>query len=229
MDRLITYAITVCNEHEELETLLLQLEVGLGEQTDWHILVQNDDGNTTPEVIAVIRKYAEKFGPGKFTSVSYPLDMDFARYKNNLRRFARGKWIFQIDADETLRSNLLYGLHKLLSSPDQEDLDVVLLSRINVVKDIAEEDIRNWHWNVRSDVPGVNHPVINWPDMQYRIYRNHPVIQWKNKVHEILTGHKTLAKLCHPDWSLVHVKGIERQRAQNAFYSKIIEKQLNID
>ena len=228
MDRLITYAITVCNEHHELESLLSQLWGFLEANDDWQILVQNDDGNTTPEVYEVIEKYKKIIPTTHFSHVEYPLDMDFARYKNNLARFARGKWIFQIDADELLRPALLTDLPSILNDPDNEDLDVILLSRINVVRGITDAHIHAWRWNVRNDIPGVDAPVINWPDFQWRIYRNKPEIQWKNKVHEVLTGFKVYTKIAYPQWSLYHEKDIERQQAQNLFYGEISEKNLNL-
>ena len=48
----ISYAIPVCNEHEELKRLLDFLEVNIRKEDE--VVVQCDEGNTTPEVYKVI-------------------------------------------------------------------------------------------------------------------------------------------------------------------------------
>jgi GT2 family glycosyltransferase len=51
----ISYAIPVCNEHKELERLLEFLTSKKRNQDE--IVVQYDEGNTTPEVFKVIGKF----------------------------------------------------------------------------------------------------------------------------------------------------------------------------
>jgi biopolymer transport protein ExbD len=54
----ITYAITVCNEHKELERLLDQLYASLKEEDE--ILIQADEQNCTKEVIKIMNKWSDK-------------------------------------------------------------------------------------------------------------------------------------------------------------------------
>ena len=51
----ISYAITVCNEHKELKTLLTFLFDNKRKEDE--VVVQYDNGNTTEEVMDVIEKY----------------------------------------------------------------------------------------------------------------------------------------------------------------------------
>jgi len=63
---------------------------------------------------------------------------------------------------------------------------------------------------------------VNWPDMQWRIYKNDSKMQWQGNVHEKITGHKTFAELpAEEAYALYHPKGIERQEKQNKFYEDI--------
>ena len=54
----ISYAITVCDEHEELDRLLSFLIENIREEDE--ILVQCDENNTTSEVLKVLNKCADR-------------------------------------------------------------------------------------------------------------------------------------------------------------------------
>ena len=65
-------------------------------------------------------------------------------------------------------------------------------------------------------------PIVNWPDLQCRIWKNKPELKWKNKVHEVLDGFKTYTAL--PDveyFALYHPKTIQKQEKQNQLYNEI--------
>ena len=88
----ISFAITVHNEHKELDKLLQQLVKSIREEDE--IVVQMDI-TATEEVKAVVNSY-------KLTNYFHPLNKDFATFKNNLKSLCTKDWIFFIDADETL-------------------------------------------------------------------------------------------------------------------------------
>jgi hypothetical protein len=95
-------------------------------------------------------------------------------------------------------------------------VDVMLVPRINTVEGLTEEHIKKWGWRV--DEKG----WVNFPDLQWRIYRNTLEIKWKNKVHEVLDGfkiHSMLPKM--EEYSLYHPKTIERQEKQNEYYETL--------
>ena len=202
---MISIAITVCNEHKELETLLDYLsERALS--PDYEIVIQIDEENHTPEILHIVidRGIKHHF---------FPLNKDFAAYKNELIKHCSGEFIFQVDADEIPSSGLLEILpHILKSNPE---VDLYLVPRINTVSDITEEHILKWGWRYENN-------RVNWPDYQTRIYRNSPDIKWKNAVHETLEGHKIFTTLPQTDsLSLIHPKTIKKQEKQNEFYNTV--------
>ena len=75
----ISYAIPVCNEDKELDRLLAQLL--FHETPNMEVVVQCDQGNTTPEVYKVLDKYS-----AFIHVVQFPLKGNFAAFKNNLKK-----------------------------------------------------------------------------------------------------------------------------------------------
>lgn len=202
---MISLAITVCNEHKELETLLDYLS-DRALSPEYEIVVQIDKDNHTDDVIGVI------VGRG-IKHWFHPLNKDFASYKNELANHCEGEYIFQIDADELPSVELLDMLPDILES--NPEVDVYLVPRINTVSGITEEHILKWGWRYEND-------RINFPDYQWRIYRNNESIRWKNKVHEVLEGYKQYASLpAQDEFCLIHPKNIKRQEKQNEFYNTI--------
>ena len=200
----ISYAITACNEHVELERLLNQLSSSIRDEDE--IVVQMDF-TATNEVKDVVNKY-------KLMNYFHPLNGDFATFKNNLSSLCTKDYIFQIDADEYPHPELIPLLPSILEAND--DTDVFLVPRINTVEGLTEQHIKQWGWNVD------HHNRVNFPDYQWRVWRNVPTIKWINKVHERLDGFglytnfPPLEEMC-----LYHPKDIKRQEKQNAFYGQI--------
>ena len=201
----ISFAITVHNEHEELDKLLQQLVKNI--RVEDEIVVQMDI-TATEEVKAVVNNY-------KLTNYFHPLNKDFATFKNNLKSLCTKDWIFFIDADETLNYYFSKNIHEFLEL-NKGIVDLIAVPRVNKVNGLTQAHIDKWRWFVDDN------GWVNWPDYQTRICANKPEIQWVNKVHERLTGFKTSAQLpALEEWSLTHIKDIERQEKQNNFYNKI--------
>ena len=204
----ISYAIPVCNEHAELEKLLYFLHKHIDKNDE--IIVQCDQGNTTPEVYKVLSIW--KNSPLKI--IEFPLNGDFASFKNNLKNQCTGDWIFQIDADELPHESLIKSLKSVLEVNPTTEL--LLIPRVNTVNGITQEHINKWRWNINEK------GWVNWPDYQTRIIQNSPKIQWISKVHEVITGISTKAFLPkEEEWALYHPKTIEKQEIQNKFYNTL--------
>ena len=137
----ISYAIPVCNEHEELMRLLSILVTNKRDEDE--IVVQCDQGNTTPEVYKVLDQFY-----GRINVIEFPLKGNFSAFKNNLKKHCTGEWIFQIDADEYVTIEFLQNLHVILQ--DNPTIDVFLLPRINTVEGLTQEHINKWRWNVNE-------------------------------------------------------------------------------
>jgi hypothetical protein len=194
----------------ELEKLLNYLRTNL--KSNDEIVLQMDSAKVTDAVRGVAILYQSRIPSMKV--IEYPLNGDFASFKNNLKKHCSKKWIFNIDADEMPSSFLIENIHPILESND--DLDVLIVPRWNIVEGITKEHINRWRW--KYDEQG----RINWPDWQMRIYKNKEEIQWKNKVHEVLEGFDKYAMLPDDkDYCLFHNKSIQRQEKQNDFYDTI--------
>jgi hypothetical protein len=203
----ISYAITVCDEHQELDRLISFLIKHKRDEDE--IVVQNDEGNTTTEVYDVIRKHGDDI-----IHTEYPLMHHFAEYKNKLKAACSGDYIFQIDADEYPDADLVATLPWILQ--ENPDTEVYWVPRINIVNGIRAEHLQQWGWRMDSD------NRINFPDYQCRIIKNVDRIKWMNKVHEIIIGQTSEAKLPTNDmYCLRHPKNIDRQQQQNLFYETL--------
>ena len=200
----ISYAITAHNEAEELNRLLKQLTEG--KESGDEILIQLDD-KATDKVKFVVDSYPVK-------SIIFPLNNDFAAFKNNLKDNCTGDYIFFIDADEYLSEHLLKLLKQVLETNSQ--VDCYGVPRVNTVSGLTEEHITKWGWIVKDD-------KINWPDYQTRICKNVPHIKWVGKVHERLEGWQvsSVFPADFEDWALYHPKTIERQEQQNNYYNTL--------
>ena len=204
----ISYAITVHNELEELTKLLDFLNNKIREEDE--IVIQYDEGGVTDEVLEFLNINKELHG---YTVVGFPLNKDFASYKNNLKSNCTGDYIFQIDADEIPHEVMIAYLPEVLQS---NPVDIIFVPRINTVNGLTQEHIQKWKWNVNEK------GWVNWPDYQTRIYKNTEDVTWMNKVHEKITGYDTFSNFpAEEHWSLYHPKQIDRQEQQNQFYETI--------
>jgi len=206
----VTYAITVCNELVEITNLINFLHPRL--KKDDEILIQYDSDAVTSQVkdyLTILRQLHSNV-----RVIGFPLNKDFASYKNNLKNHANGMFIFQIDADEMPSEYLVENLQFFLES--NKDVDLFFVPRINTVKGLTKEHIQKWRWKVDEN------GWINFPDYQTRIYRRTSEIEWQGKVHERIIGYNTLSVLPQEEeYCLYHHKQIERQEKQNDYYDTI--------
>jgi GT2 family glycosyltransferase len=204
----ISYAITVHNELEELMKLLDFLNNNIREEDE--IVVQYDENGVTNEVLEFLNIKKEIHG---YTVIGFPLNKDFATYKNNLKANCTKDYIFQIDADEIPNEVMIAYLPQVL---EDNPVDIIFVPRVNTVNGLTQEHIQKWRWNVNEK------GWVNWPDYQTRIYKNTEDVTWMNKVHEKITGYDTFSNFpAEEQWALYHPKEIDRQEIQNQFYTTI--------
>ena len=205
----ISYAIPVCNEHTELKKLLNFLFLWIDENDE--IIIQCDQGNTTPEVYKILDSFKTK---SQICVIEFPLNRDFSSFKNNLKNHCTGEWIFQIDADELPHESLITNLKELLKLNPTTEL--FLVPRVNTVDGLTQEHINKWRWNINEK------GWVNWPDYQTRIIQNSSKINWASKVHEVIVGFSTKGFLpTKEEWCLYHPKNIKKQEVQNKFYDTL--------
>jgi hypothetical protein len=205
----ISYAITVCTEFLEIQRLINFLLKHKRAQDD--IVVLFDEANGDKEIEAYLRSHSVN---GEFMWHAGKFERHFADWKNKLTSYCTGDYIFQIDADEIPTKTLIEYLPDVLE--ENEDIDVFLIPRVNTVEGLTPKHITKWGWKVNDA------GWVNWPDMQWRLWKNKPEIQWVNKVHERLDGFKTYTAM--PDveyFALYHPKTIQKQEKQNNLYDQI--------
>jgi hypothetical protein len=205
----ISYAITVCNEVEEVKKLIDFLHSN--KRAEDEICVLLDKPKAHHSLVDRLYKYSSANWIYLKESV---FNNHFADWKNELTKMCSGDYIFQIDADEIPNELLIENLPSILeANPDNE---VYLVPRVNTVEGLTQEHITKWKWNVSEK------GWVNWPDYQWRIWKNKPEIKWKNRVHEVLEGFKTYAPLpANEQLALQHPKTIDRQEKQNEYYETL--------
>ena len=207
----ITYAVTVCNELEEITKLINFLHPRIKSEDE--ILIQYDEDSATDAVKQYLLIISQLHNTN-IKVISYPLNNDFASFKNNLKDNANGIFIFQIDADEIPSEYLVENLSDFIEY--NKDVDLFFVPRVNTVEGLTPKHIKKWGWNVNEK------GWVNFPDYQTRIYRRTSEIQWTGKVHERIVGYNTLSVLpSEEEYCLYHPKQIERQEKQNAYYDTL--------
>lgn len=206
----ISYAITVCNELDEIKTLLPFL-YGRKRKHD-EIVILQDISKNDPELTTYLEGYAANSSDVRLFQQKFK--NHFGEWKNLLTDFCKNNFIFQIDADEVPHKDLIETLPLLLEQ--NKNVEVLLVPRVNTVAGLTNEHIAKWNWSVNEK------GWVNWPDYQWRIYKNTIDIRWINKVHERLKGFKQYATLpMEEEFALYHPKEIKRQERQNEYYDTL--------
>tara|TARA_B110000444_G_scaffold256944_1_gene294384 strand:- start:3066 stop:3695 length:630 start_codon:yes stop_codon:yes gene_type:complete len=205
----ITYAITVCNEFEEIKRLV-EFLLRTKRPSD-NIVVLYDQKNGSDEIAEWLVKHNKL---PNFQMWRGYFDGHFGEWKNKLLDYCEGDYIFQIDADEMPHLNLINYLPTIIDANPKNE--VFLVSRVNTVEGLTDEHIKKWKWNVNSK------GWVNFPDSQARIWKRESRIRWYGKVHERLVNYNTYTNLPEDEsFSLIHHKDIDRQEKQNNYYDEL--------
>lgn len=146
---MISYLVTVCNEHEELKALLTQLSNNI--VGDEEVVVLYDEPNTTLEVKLVIEEAKSVlFAENVFKAVAGELNGNFAAFKNYGNRHCSKSWICQVDADELFVQSLIETLPDIIQN-NESKLELIYLPRINTVQGITKAHIVNWNWSISKN------------------------------------------------------------------------------
>ena len=206
----ISYAVTVADEINEIQTLLPVL-IENKEETD-EIVVQYDNQKVTVDVLEYLNDLV--FEKKIDSLVGYPLNGDFGTFKQHLTQNCTGDWIYQLDADELLDIDLIKKLKTILIG--NPNIEIFFIPRINIVNGLTEAHIQKWGWNVNDK------GWVNFPDVQGRLYQNKQSIFWAGKVHEQLQGFESYSIFPQDEmFCIKHIKEIERQERQNNFYEQL--------
>ena len=206
----LSYAITVCNEFDEIIKLLTQLLNYKSDNSE--IVVLLDTPKASEELIEYLELQANA---DKITLIESEFDSDFAQWKNFLNSHCKGEWIFQLDADELLSPNLIVNLEDILDA--NIDKEMIAVPRINIVNGLTDEHVQKWGWNVNE------RGWVNFPDFQTRLYKNNSEkIGWNGKVHERIVGFESYTSLPTDElYCIKHIKEIAKQEKQNNYYDTL--------
>ena len=204
----ISFAITVCNELEEIKRLVPFLFEHKRKEDE--IVLLYDEKNGNPEVLDFLLPY-NKY-PNVQTWRGFDFEGNFADWKNKLNDYCTGDYIYQLDADEMINDYMIQNLSTILEL--NPNVDLIFVPRINTVNGLTEEHIKKWGW--RLDEKG----WVNFPDPQGRIYKKG--MSWYGKVHERIYGGQKFSSLpLDEEYCIQHHKTIERQEKQNNYYSSL--------
>jgi len=154
----ISYAITICNELDEIKRLVPFLYQH--KRPEDEICVLLDKPKASHVLIDQLYKYSSA---DWITLKESAFQGHFANWKNELTKMCSGDYIFQIDADELPNELLIENLHIIL---ENNQSDIILVPRVNIVNGITPQHLQAWGW--RQNEKG----WVQWPDYQWRIYKN---------------------------------------------------------
>lgn len=207
----LSYLITCRNETQCLDKLLSKLCSSLKNNQE---IVVIDDYSDNKETLAILEKYVKNINLYK-----HNLDKNYGSHKNFGIEQCKGKWIFQIDADEYPTNLLIENINEILESNDENE--VIWLPRLNYFNGVTQQDIMMWGWQFHDG-------MINFPDYQSRLYRNMSHIRYQRRLHEKVEGFKSYVFIPpQKDIALVHEKTIEKQRETNIRYNKVFTEEEN--
>ena len=205
----ISYAITVCSEHVEIQKLVTFLLDNKREQDE--IVITFDSRNGSKSVEDYLRT---KSVNGEFNWHPFDFNGNFSDLKNYTKSMCSGDYIFHLDADEIPHETLMKQLPQVL---EINNVDLIWLPRVNTVDGITEEHIQKWGWKVSEK------GWVNYPDYQARVFRNTEEIKWIKSVHEIISGASNFSHLPpYEELSLIHHKTIQKQEKQNKLYEELM-------
>jgi hypothetical protein len=200
----ISYAICVCNEDRELNSLVNFLLKVKDEEDEINILV--DSKNVTPEVREVLKSHGDNIVVNE-----REFDGKFSDHRNYHATKCTGDYIFAIDADEMPQEALITNIKTF-------EGDIMYVPRINICPGYTADWITDYKFNLNEM------GWVNWPDYQGRYYKNNGEIKWSNDLHEKLEGpnpDKVAMLEAKPLVALWHIKTVERQDRQRAYYESL--------
>lgn len=204
----LSFAITVCNELEEIKNLIPFILKH--KRIEDEIIILFDEKNGNKDVLDFLLTFNTK--PNVKTWQGSDWNNNFSDWKNKLNGYCTGDYIFQLDADEMITEFLMKNVVDIINK--NSIIDLFYLARINTVDGITMDHINKWKWNF--DEKG----RINFPDYQGRVYKSN--LKWEGKVHEKITGAKYYALMpSDEEYCLIHYKTINKQVSQNNFYNII--------
>mgnify|MGYP003335892983 CR=1 FL=1 len=129
----ISYAITVCNELDEIKHLIPFLQDHRRKEDE--VVVLLDKPKASQELVDFLYRCSSA---NIITLKESEFKGHFADWKNELNSLCTGDYIFQLDADEQPTIELIESLPLLVD----QGVDIILVPRNNTVKGLTSEHIQ---------------------------------------------------------------------------------------
>jgi hypothetical protein len=172
----ISYAITACNEINELKNLLPFLIKN--KRIEDEIVILFDQKNGDEELLDYLLTFNKL--PNVQTWRGFGWNNNFADWKNQLNDYCSGDFIFQIDADEMITKELMDILPKLFEL--NTEVEIFYIPRINTVDGITEEHIKKWNWKTSIIESQINEKIIDTESDEYKLLKNGGFIISETKI-----------------------------------------------
>ena len=173
MTPLISFLVTCKNEGVQLKTLL-ELLYDYREDCECVIL---DDYSDDPYTLMVLDNAPKQHF---FRVEKHKLDNDYGAHKNYGKDLCRGKYIFQIDADELPSVYLLQNIVEILKS--NENIDLFYVPRINKFEGVTSEDVNRWGWTLTPHPSCIMEKEIETESLEYKFLKQNGYIREEIKI-----------------------------------------------
>ena len=175
----LTYNIGVHNELVELTELLEFLLPRIDEEDE--VLIQCDSDSVTKEVSQFV-KIQEKLDK-RIKVIEFPLNNDFASFKNNMIKYAGGDFCFNLDPDEKPSEYLLYYVKQVI---ENNNVDVFFIPRINTVDGLTSAHIHKWGWRItRIESENlIGECIMDTDSDEYKFLKQHGLIIEESEIDE---------------------------------------------
>lgn len=141
MEKIISYAITVCNEIEEIKRLLTFLQKHKRPEDEICVLL---DKPKAPSHMLDLLYWHSSRDLIKLKESAF--QGHFADWKNELNRICSGDIVINIDPDEIPS---VYFINNIPSILENNNIDVIWVPRINTIDNIGLSHVKHkWGWNV---------------------------------------------------------------------------------
>ena len=138
----ISYSILTHNETDSLLNLIHFIMEHKDEEDEIVILDDYSDNEKTLAYLdAACSIHEIKFEQRH-------LHKDYGEQKNYLKGMCKGKYIFNIDADELPNKKLIKNIKEILEA--NPTIDLYWVPRINFVEGITQDHMQQWGWNVNE-------------------------------------------------------------------------------
>lgn len=165
----ISFAITVCNELQEIKRLLpFLLE---NKRVEDEIVILYDETNGDPEVLDFLLPFNLKPNVQTWRG---SFNNNFAEWKNLLNSYCTGDYVYQIDADEMISEYMIKNVVTILEM--NKGIDLIFVPRINTVNGLTDEHVKMWGWNISKSEEHISEKIIDTDSAEYIFLKNNGFI-----------------------------------------------------